>query len=149
MDYILKMHKPASFLTYWIMYDSLTGQAYLSRKRLWEGSILCRKDLFKNANLKYPGLEKLEDFTLVESLLPLHVMYPIDLPNLYIYVYHGENTWPYGHFQYNFSLGQQLSGSASNIIKGILEGKFTNIESSELMDSPEILAQLHYDYIFY
>ncbi|WP_188930440.1 glycosyltransferase family 2 protein [Puia dinghuensis] len=149
MRYILKMHKPICFLTYWIMYDSLTEKAYLSRKRLWEGTILCKKDFLLASKLKYPNLEKLEDFKLVEKLLPLNVIYPIDIPNLYIYVYHGENTWHYQHFKDNFNVGQELSESANKIVKGVLEGKYTNEVSSELMDSPEILQPLQYAYTLY
>jgi glycosyltransferase involved in cell wall biosynthesis len=149
MNYIIKMHKPICFLTYWIMYDNLTKNAYLSRKRLWEGSILCKKEVLVKANVKYPFLERGEDFNMVENLLPLNIICPVDIPNLYIYIYHGDNTWDYGHFKDNFRVGQELSPCACGLIREILEGKYSNVESSELLDSPEVLEQMQYDYTFY
>jgi glycosyltransferase involved in cell wall biosynthesis len=149
MDYIFAMHKPICFLTYWIMHDALTRRSYLSRKRLWEGTIVCRKDVLLTSNLKYPGLERLEDFKLVENLLPYNIIYPADIPNLYIYIYHGENTWDYDHFKNNFKVGQVLSDPANAIVNEVLEGRHTNERCSELMDSSEILEQLRYAYTFY
>lgn len=148
MDYCLKMHKPVCFLTYWLIFDSLTRKAYLSCKRLWEGTILCRKDRIKQEDIKYPAEPKMEDFYFVEKLLEKNHVYPVDLPHLYIYVYHGENTWPYQHFQHNFEVGKVLSESASQIINDILEGKYSNGQASDLLDSAAILEEIEYDYQF-
>lgn len=148
MNCMTEMHKDVCFLTYWIIFDSLTKKAYLSRKRIWEGSMLCKKNIVTD-KIIYPSIPKLEDFQFVEQLLEQNNIYPADLPHLYIYVYHGDNTWNYHHFELNFKAGKELSGSASTIIHDILDGKYSNDKASELMDSSAILGEVIFDYQFY
>lgn len=149
MESLSKMHKDVCFLTYWIIFDNLTKKAYLSRKRIWEGSMLCKKERLSSSNIFYPSISKLEDFKFVEKLLEHNSIYPVDMPHLYIYVYHGDNTWDYNHFEQNFKAGKQFSEPASRLINEILDGKYSNAEASELMESSAILRQIVYDYEFY
>jgi glycosyltransferase involved in cell wall biosynthesis len=144
MQYISTMHKPVCMFTYWIIFDEVTKKAFLSRKRLWEGSIMCKKSLVEDNTIQYALLPKEEDFHFVEQLMKHRVIYPVDLPHLYIYVYHGANTWDYQHFQGNFSAGKELSVAASAIINNILEGRYSNDKASEMLSSATILEEMDY-----
>lgn len=149
MGYILSMHKPVCMLTYWIIFDTLTKKAYLSRKRLWEGSILCKKSVMAKENVAYPYMAKKEDFYFVEKLLNSNVIYPVHLPHLYIYVYHGDNTWDYNHFKLNFKSGKELSAATSSIITDIIENNYGHEKASELLSSQAVLEQMVYNCEFY
>ena len=146
MNYIKTMHKPVCMLTYWIIFDTITKKAFWSFKRIWEGSILCKKSLVTDNTVKYPSLAKKEDFYFIAELSKNNVIYPADVPHLYIYVYHGDNTWGYEHFESNFKAGLALSDEASLIINNILEGKYSHRKASGLLDSPAILQEMAYKY---
>lgn len=119
MQCIQQSGKPACILSRWIVFDALTKKAYLSNKRLWEGSILCRKDLMQEK--VYPPLHKGEDSSVIEHLYlndKLHIV--DDMPELYIYISHGNNTWEQGHFDQIFQFSTELSSECSLDIEKIL-----------------------------
>jgi glycosyltransferase involved in cell wall biosynthesis len=145
MKYISLLHKPVCMLTYWIIYDATTGRSFWSYKRIWEGSILCKKTLLIDT-VSYPCMEKKEDYYFVAELVKRKLIFPVDNPNLYIYVYHGDNTWNYEHFKSNFNGGKELSGGASMIIKNIMDGKYSNKKASKLLNSPAVLEEMDYKY---
>src|SRR5579862_6851774 len=81
---------PASVLDRWLLFDSLNEKAYISGRRLWEGSLLCWKDMFSSQ--KYKHISRGEDTPFVEYLYDNQQLYLIEnKPNLYIYNYHGHN----------------------------------------------------------
>jgi hypothetical protein len=57
MEAVLRYVHPVAMMTNWLLFDDSTGQAYFSSIRLWEGSILCKKELV-NAQLNYPHCQK-------------------------------------------------------------------------------------------
>lgn len=69
---------PACVLGRWIIYDSIGRQAYLSRQRAWEGSILCvRTELGR-----YPSLRRGEDTPVINQLAADGKLTILDRPEL-------------------------------------------------------------------
>jgi len=135
--------KAASILSNWIIFDQLKSEAYFSFHKMWEGSLICRKDIISE-DLKYPSLSKGEDSQFLYKLLMANHLYPTVMPALYIYVYHGNNTWESSHFDTLFTASQKLAPATGELIKQILEDKYTPEQASELLFSPETLAQIDY-----
>lgn len=135
--------RSASLLTHWIIYDDVCKQAYFSLLRLWEGSLLCRKDVFTE-EVKYPALSRGEDSALVNTLVEKGYIYPLIAPDLYIYTVHHSNTWPRSHFDWLFSRSQKLSAETSVTIGKILAGAYSMDEASELLSSPNLTGEFRY-----
>lgn len=111
--------KPACVLSRWIVFDALTNKAYLSNQRLWEGSILCRKNLILEK--LYPALHRGEDSSVVEYFYKKEKLHIIDnFPELYIYISHGNNTWEQRHFDHIFQSSTELPFEYSLEIQEIL-----------------------------
>lgn len=145
MAAIIENCKPVSMLLYLLMFDSTTNAAYLSPCRLWEGSLMCRKSIIQE-ECNYPNLPKGEDTVLLEKLVRLNYVFPIIKPNLYIYVFHGNNTWGYKHFDYYYSNGVKLSEKASHLIKDVLDEKYAVEESTSLLNEKDFLKEIHFRY---
>lgn len=81
----------ACFLDRWNIVDMVTGDNYLSHKRIWEGSILAPKELL----LKYRYSDKKmgEDTDMVNNMKKFDNIVLLTYYDLYIYYLHGENTW--------------------------------------------------------
>jgi len=110
MNHLLQHEKSASILSRWIVFDSCSQKAYLSHTRLWEGSILCRRDLMLQN--PYPPLPKAEDTCVIDSIHKngeLSIIH--DMPSLYVYIIHGNNTWDHDHFKKMLSCSRELSPS--------------------------------------
>jgi glycosyltransferase involved in cell wall biosynthesis len=86
---------PACALYRWTVYDEVTGRAYLSNGRAWEGSLLTRR----NALPAYQALKRGEDTAGVEAMQAAGLLALLDRPDLYVYVYHGRNTWDRLHWK--------------------------------------------------
>lgn len=110
----------ASILTRILLYDTTTKQVHLSFPYPWEGTILCRKVIllqnqYKNSNIA-------EDSHVVRFLSSRNLLFKIDhVPFLYVYVYHGNNTWNYKHFEAFLSKSELITGDDSKHILGLLE----------------------------
>jgi glycosyltransferase involved in cell wall biosynthesis len=98
MKYLQDAGKQASVLLRWIIYDATTRKSYLSLERTWEESLLCSKTLLE-AN-PYPAMTQGEDTPVIAKLMTGGYMALIqDEPEIYVYHYHGENTWSELHFR--------------------------------------------------
>ncbi len=107
MNYLQKNEKQASVLLRWIIFDSLTQKSYLSFAYPWEGSLLCRKELLEA--YPYPALGKGEDSPVVKALIAdEHVAFIPNEPEIYVYNFHGANTWDEQHFQGFINLSIEL-----------------------------------------
>jgi len=143
MDAITQSRKPASMLLYWLMFDSMDKSAYLSPFRLWEGSILCRKSII-TPTCNYASLVKGEDTILLGNLLSSNSIFPIINPALYIYVFHGENTWDHDHFDVYYKRGKKLSARASKLVEAILDGCYSIEESTGLLNDAAFLEEIDF-----
>lgn len=108
MEALLASRKPACVLSRWIILDKHRHTAYLSNRRLWEGSIMCRRDLMEQN--PYAALSKGEDTDIIHNLYRQGQLAIIeDSPEIYVYVYHGSNTWETEHFTEIFNRSTKLS----------------------------------------
>lgn len=111
--------KDACVLCRWTMYDDSTGRAFISIKRQWEGSIVARSsalDAYDNS------LARAEDGPVVRALNRRGQVALLNRPDLYIYVFHGRNTYEREHFERIFSRSTQLGPEETEVIKAKLSG---------------------------
>lgn len=90
----------ACLLNHLLVYDSKTGAAYISPEWNWDGSILCKKQVFSRTR-RYGNLAKGEDTVFINRLNKSCRIALLNRPCLYIYVYHGGNTWNRDHWDAN------------------------------------------------
>ncbi|MCX2483395.1 glycosyltransferase family 2 protein [Pedobacter sp. MR2016-24] len=112
-------HFQASVLSRILLYDTTTGKAYLSFSYTWDGTILCRREMLMQN--QYANANKGEDTHVITFLANKKLLHKItDTPFLYIYVYHGGNTWNYAHFEYFINKSDLLDMEATNKIKELV-----------------------------
>lgn len=111
--------KDGCVLIRWLMYDEATGTAYLSHLRAWEGSLVA----VRNAIPPYPEQAKGEDTPVVTAMLNEGRLTGLDRPRLYVYVYHGTNTWEREHWETRLaSFSQPLSVEQAEFVRQRLYG---------------------------
>ena len=76
----------------------------VSAPRRWEGSLVCRKTRLPS----YPALCQGEDTPVIDQLFRLERVVTLDAPDLYIYTFHGANTFNQAHWENHW-----LSATAS------------------------------------
>jgi glycosyltransferase involved in cell wall biosynthesis len=67
---------------------------FLSKARDWEGSLVCRRTEMP----RYHDLRRAEDTPVIERLAASGQLVRYDRPDLYVYQYHGANTWDEQHW---------------------------------------------------
>ena len=98
----------ASVLERIFLYDYTTHLAYLSFPYHWDGTLLCRKEMLLQN--QYGNINKAEDTHVIPFLHKRKMLAMIgESPFLYIYTYHGSNTWPYDHFEMFIKKSQLLN----------------------------------------
>jgi glycosyltransferase involved in cell wall biosynthesis len=143
MKEIYRTAKDANILAYWLMFDKENEQAYLSYPLMWPGTILCNRKLFDEGQ-RYPDLEKSEDSNFMTGLFWKNCMSPLIMPSLYIYVYHGKNTWDASHFEKLFKGAQKLSRETSRLIASIIKNEHSPEVSSKLISKAAVLREFDY-----
>ena len=143
LNYAEDNYKDACVLVNWFMYDMLRSKSYYSYTRPWEGSIFCRKSIVAGS-MKYPRLSKGEDTGFVIKLIERNCLYPAIDPSLYIYIYHGKNTWDGEHFGRHFHSSQQLCNSTNELFRRVVEGGLPYDEASRLIKSRGVLKEINY-----
>lgn len=88
----------ACLLSRWMIWWPTGDRLAVSCEREWEGSLLCEKAVMP----RYPHLRRGEDTPVVEQLLRSLRVVRMDLPRLYTYVVHGNNTFDAAHFETNW-----------------------------------------------
>jgi hypothetical protein len=94
MHHLRREGAQAAFLTRWMLWWVAARRFAVGEQRLWEGSMLCRKDRMP----RYPRLGVGEDTPLTREVARTTCFVGIDQPRLYLYAVHGANTWFPGHF---------------------------------------------------
>lgn len=131
-DAIVKAKTAGSILTQWLVFDYGNSKAYMSNIRSWEGSIMCSKEFILKKG--YDNVPRGEDTSLINYLTERKSLAFINnMAGLYIYVYHGSNTWTFNHFNEIFNHSRKLF-THSNMIKEILDGITSVTESSEMLN---------------
>lgn len=115
----------SSVLSSLILYDIENNESYLSATRwAWEQTLLCEKSVFENPALRYADRERGEDSVLLYNLKKNDLLFTAFNPALYIYIYHGNNTWHRKHWEENLiRWATKFSTDQSLIIQKILEGQ--------------------------
>ena len=110
-------NKPACVLSRWIIYDENTKLAFLSTNRAWEGSLVAER----SAAPFYADLRQGEDTGAIQQMLSENKLIALDSPHLYVYIYHGKNTWERSHWQKNLlSFAQPLTSESTERVKSLL-----------------------------
>jgi len=94
----------ACVLERWTIYDAITQQAYLSARRAWEGSLVAEK----GAMPSYADVPRGEDTAAIARLMEDARTTSLDRPDLYVYTYHGANTWARAHFRKRILMNAEL-----------------------------------------
>lgn len=79
------------------MHDQENKQSYLSYTLFHPATILCKKDLI-DEDTQYPTVNRQEDVRFFDRLNANNAIKSLVSPELYIYVYHGSNTYDRAHF---------------------------------------------------
>jgi glycosyltransferase involved in cell wall biosynthesis len=91
-------HFLGSVLTRIFLFDETSTLGYLSFPYHWDGTLFCKKEMVLQN--QYANRNKGEDTHVVPFLNSRGMLAHInEAPFLYIYVYHGSNTWDYTHFK--------------------------------------------------
>lgn len=123
----------ASVMTQWLVFDHTRGSAYISNRRLWEGSVLCEKKVLQQK--QYAPVSIGEDTVVIDYLKDNdHICEMNDHAGLYIYVYHGANTWNAAHWDLIFKWSHPLQPEKSDSISRILQGEYSQAAGSHLID---------------
>jgi glycosyltransferase involved in cell wall biosynthesis len=85
----------ACFLQRWLMWWLEKPRLATSRTRIWEGSLLCRKDKMPS----YPNEQKGEDTLVTGQIIENCRVALLDQPQLYLYTVHSRNTFNKEHFE--------------------------------------------------
>jgi glycosyltransferase involved in cell wall biosynthesis len=140
---VKKSHKPSSFLAYWLIYDMVNDHSFFSPVGPWPGTVLCKKDITGN-RISYPDQIFHEDSAFMLNLIEYNAAVPIIVPNLYIYAYHGNNSFNWEHFEYMFRLSQRLPDHVTALFKKIFDGDISATQASRLLSEKDILEPIHY-----
>jgi glycosyltransferase involved in cell wall biosynthesis len=139
----IRSYKPASVMPYLVMFHSAKRQAYLTHPYPMPPTILCKKEIVSDV-LRYPSMDRGEDSHFLLRLVERNLLVPVIDPTLYIYVFHGANTWNEKHFDFLFGQANKLSTGLSQLVEDVLNHKYSYERSSELLRSPEIMKEFNY-----
>jgi glycosyltransferase involved in cell wall biosynthesis len=142
LEQALRHRHPATFLMNWLIYNEKKNTAYFSSLRPWEGSVLCRRDVYPR--IKYPDRSTSEDAHFLGQLLMKQRVFPVVSSPLYIYVFHSKNTWDKDHFNMLFKSSQTLSSATSRQIRDILDNQYSMKEASLILESDALRDELNY-----
>lgn len=67
----------------------------ISEPRAWEGSMICEKAIMP----AFPDMKSGEDTEVVMAIRARYKVAYLDMPRLYLYCFHGRNTWTSDHFE--------------------------------------------------
>jgi glycosyltransferase involved in cell wall biosynthesis len=90
-----------------LVLDEPAWRVFLSSRRPWEPTLLCRKDL-STVGEGHPTTEH-EDTPFVERLAERHRMTVLERPELFVYSYHGGNRCDRAHFETIFGYAAEAS----------------------------------------
>lgn len=112
MEAIESSGRPACVLANWIAYDAETRRAYITHTRAWEGSLLCAKDEME----RYADLARGEDAPPIRAMVAAGKIVGIKQAFLYVYIYHGGNTWHRAHWDKIVSQSTPLDETQTEVI---------------------------------
>jgi len=148
LDAVIRNYKMASVLGIELIYDSVRDVAYLSHIGPWPGTLLCKTSVLRD-EIRYPGISKHEDFEVFKKLCKGSLVIPVLMPILYLYHFHGKNTFDPAHFDTFFARSQRLSDDVGKMMKDIFDGKMTPGEASDQLAGRNVLEQMNFFHQWY
>lgn len=100
---LLELDLDACFLERWTMVWTDGPRGGIGTRRLWEGSMLARRESLP----PYPHLRRGEDSPVAEELAAKGRVALLDRPELYVYFVHGGNTFPQSHFDAHWAAASE------------------------------------------
>lgn len=108
----------ASVLSRIMLYDTGTKKVYHSFPRNWDGTLLCRKEIF----LLTPYTKDGENTSITAFLSGRKILCQIDdAPFLYIHIYHGANIHDDKHFESFMKQSELLAEEPSNKVIKLID----------------------------
>lgn len=95
MSALQVLNAEACFLQRWLMWWVEKDRLATSRTRIWEGSLLCRRDKLPS----YAAQQQGEDTLVTGQILQNCRVALLDRPQLYLYIFHQQNTFNETHFE--------------------------------------------------
>jgi glycosyltransferase involved in cell wall biosynthesis len=116
---LLSARAAACVLRRWTLWWPETNRLAISGVRLWEGSILALRRVMP----PYPALRRGEDTEMMKSLRQRERVLSLEAPSLYVYIYHGGNTFGEQHFFniYNLSRRRWVNDAYWERLNGLSE----------------------------
>ena len=115
VESIKKSGKDACTLSSIYLYNTLTGEVYVTRNRAegWEGTLICKR----NKIGKYEHLASKEDTIVLRKFQQDNNIYTLDKPYLYIYQIHQNNTSNLNHFNYITRIAYRVAPTEDQFVK--------------------------------
>lgn len=105
------------------IHDTYTDKFYLSHPRVdgWEGTLLCETQPARVA--RFPEIQRGEDSLFIARLRAHKNKLDLieNMPSLYVYTYHGKNTWDRKHFERIFASSKVLPPDQAKVLREAMQ----------------------------
>ncbi len=119
LGFLQQSGKAACVLARWMIYATEQRESWVSNLRLWEGSLLCRRDILRG-QVQYSNAATGEDSHLIVQLYILDEIDIYDQPDLYVYIHSGRNTWDDAHFRRILDASSPLDEAGTLRLAGMI-----------------------------
>ncbi|WP_161965890.1 glycosyltransferase family 2 protein [Steroidobacter cummioxidans] len=136
--------KCAAILARLIIYDLNSAQAYLGYERLWENSAMFSRPRIQQLGIRYPSMNRFEDYDFVNQLIKHNLVYPVYEPTAYVYLCNGVNTSGGEHLATLIRRSSQLSPEHSEAVRCAVEFVEPPRRAHERMQSEHFKSSLCY-----
>jgi hypothetical protein len=127
-----------------IIYDISSAQAYLGYERLWENSTMFSRRRIQELGIRYPSINRSEDYEFVNQLIKHNLVYPVNEPTAYVYLSNGNNTSGGEHLKGLIRRSSPLSPEQSEAVRRAVEFVEPPRLAHERMQSEHFKASLCY-----
>jgi glycosyltransferase involved in cell wall biosynthesis len=136
--------KSATVLARMFIYDSARQKAYLACERLWENSVFFNKAEIAAHGVRYPSLNKHEDYEFVNQLIKNNLVYAVYDATSYIYNITGSNTSDTSNLDMLLKRSSPLNDAQSALVRQAVELSASPRDVCEHMESRDFKGQLRY-----
>ena len=136
--------KHVVILTRLLVHDSNQKKSWLGCERLWENSVFFDRRTVRALDIRYPGLNKLEDFHFVNALIKQNLVYPLHEAMLYIYNIDGANASETERFDVIKRRSAALSEHQNDVVRGCIELTLSPREGYEAMQAAQFKEPMPY-----
>jgi glycosyltransferase involved in cell wall biosynthesis len=136
--------KSATVFARIFIYHAARQKAYLSCERLWENSVFFNKADIAEHGVRYPSLNKNEDYEFVNLLIKNNLVYAIYDPTSYIYNITGTNTSDTSNLDMLLKRASPLDEAQTALVRQAMELSASPRDVCEYMESREFKRPLRY-----